>query len=184
MDLEAKIICLETNGLSCRKEFDPEYTCVLTGCKLTPGEDLLQKCKTLLEAIGKNGTEIVCVKRVGNHNGKPGVVKIKLPSLKDKIEILKAKRGLKDLPQYHRWYLRSSQSHEQRLLQQHTTGILEQKDNYFFNGSGKLIKKTGQHCSSNASKQPLGDIGGDLILKLEKLVSNFPTPESTPTAKK
>ena len=183
-DLEERIITLETQDPVARKEFDPDYTCVLSGCKHSSGEDLLQKCKDVLSAIGHSDKEIIRTKRVGQYDNKPGIIKIELQTLKDKIEVLKSKGALKDIPRYSKYFLRSSQSHEQQLLQQHTNEILEvlgKKDDYYFNGSGKLIKKSARG-SNNQSSHSLGDVGGELIAKLERLVNKFPTPESSPAA--
>ena len=172
--IEERIICLESGTV--KKEYDIDTTCVITGLGYSQGEDLLQKCKDLLKTIGMQNKTIVRVKRTPMYDNKPGVVKMEMSTLADKIAVLKEKKSLTNYPAYKKCFIRSSQSHEQRLLQQHTTEMLEilgKKDEYYFNGSGKLIKKRYQGGSgaNSTSTRPLGDISGQLIAALEALAN-------------
>ena len=59
--------------------------------------------------------------------------------------MLRSKGKLRDSDRFRRVYLRSSKSHEDRLLEQHTYELLKlqgKADDYTFTGSGKLVRKT------------------------------------------
>ena len=171
-NIESRIICLETDGVP-RKEYDIDTTCVITGWRNKTGENLVEECKTMLTKLGVS-KEVIRAKRVGNFDGKSGVVKMELSSLQDKIDVLNKKKELQHIEPYTKWFIRSSQSHEQRLLQQHTMELLEllgKKDDYYFNGSGKLIKKRWQRDGPTLqSNRPLGDVNATILASLEKLV--------------
>ena len=78
------------------KPFPVETTCVLNGIKEF-GENLKSKCEhTIHDALGLPSIEIKEVARVGDHDGKPGIVKLETRSLNDKINILRNKGKLRD----------------------------------------------------------------------------------------
>ncbi len=59
-------------------------------------EDITDAARRLVEeATGEEDIEVVRATRLGAHNGKPGVVKIQVPSEEDKIRLLRGKRNLK-----------------------------------------------------------------------------------------
>ena len=75
--------------------------------------------------------------------GEPGLVKTKLPTVNDKVTALRAKRNLLDTG-YRRVYIRSSQSHSDRIMQQSLQTILSDIPNgerYRVTGHGKIVKK-------------------------------------------
>ena len=137
--LEQKILEVKVDS----KDYDIDTTCVVTGMYFQTDENLLERCKELVHVtLDCPHVDIKQVKRTKEHEGRHGIVKIEFHSLADKISVLRKKKKLKELGS--RIFIRSSLSHEQRLLQQHTMEILKMlgKDNeYYINGSGRLIAK-------------------------------------------
>lgn len=81
-------------------------------------------------------------------NNKPGIVKIQFTCLGDKIAALRAKRKLTENDQYKRVYIRSSQSHTERLLHLNTQILLKEcgaEGRYRLTGSGRLVPKDGNN---------------------------------------
>ena len=117
-----------------------DTTCVVTGLKYEFNENLLERCKDLLEnGLKLDRIELANVVRTPMYEGKPGVVKMEFNSTNDKITVLQNKGRLKDNARFSRVFVRSSKSHEQRLLEKHTKellGITGKGDDYYFNGSG------------------------------------------------
>ena len=129
-DYEKKISDLEHQiaevSLKEKKKFDVDDTIVITGLRHQHGEDLKQVCNNLFE----NGLKLPTIKsvnaeRFGMRDGRPGIIKVQLRNLAEKLDVLHAKGNLKHFPPFDKVYIRPSQSHEQRLLQQHTTEVLK-----------------------------------------------------------
>ena len=145
-DCDDKIKKLETKLLEVEvlnKDYDVDRTCVVTGVRYEHGENLLEKCKSLVhETLELPDIPIKQTKRTPMYDNKPGVVKLEFHSLADKITVLRKKQKLKDLGS--RIFIRSSQTHEQRLLQQHTMEILKmlgRENDFYINGRGRLVAK-------------------------------------------
>ena len=65
-------------------------------------------------------------------------------SKREKIELLRAKTTLSRKPDYSRVYIRSSQTHEERLIRLNTQALLNLIPNgskYRIAGSGRLVEK-------------------------------------------
>ena len=111
-------------------------TCMISGIKKDSGKNLKQKCTNLLkDGLGLPEIEIVNVARVGDCDDRPGIIKLQTKTINDKIKILRYKGKLRDNT-YCRVYIRSSKSHEQRLLEQHTMELLTMQgkaNDYTFN---------------------------------------------------
>ena len=81
--------------------------------------------------------------RLRSYNEKPGLVKIRLSSVEDKVAALRRKRNLHQAG-YGSVFIRSSQSHTDRLIQQNIHTMLRELpngDNYMVTGNGRLVKK-------------------------------------------
>ena len=130
-----------------KEPFHTDVTCVLTGIRHSANEDLDLICKDIVQGSGGldlKDVNIIRTARVGMKPGKQGVVKMQLETLNDKLKVLRAKAKLKDKDRYKRIYIRTSKSHEQRLIELHTQEILGHlgiADQYFFTGSGRYSKK-------------------------------------------
>ena len=147
-----RIETLERSGAEA-VDFSPEVTTVVTGLKYTEEEDILQKVKDLIRiGLGLN-INVKQAMRTPPRNGKPGtVVKIEFQSKLDKITVLKKKKDLRNSNGYKNVYMRSSQSHMERMLHSNTMTILKEMGadkKYTFLG-GKLINKDQQ----NADRTP------------------------------
>lgn len=101
--------------------FDPEETVVVMRLeKLHNETDISLKsiCENLVSFINPTLVpSIVAVRRLGDQNGRSGIVKIQLTSVTEKIALLKGKLSLKSpISPYQAVTLRTSQTHEGRLL--------------------------------------------------------------------
>ena len=93
--------------------------------------------------LGLVNTQVEKAKRLSSRNDKPGLVKIRFPTVDDKIAALRAKQNLNGTG-YRRVYLRSSQSHTDRIMLQNMQAVLTELSNgdrYRVTGHGKLVKK-------------------------------------------
>ena len=125
-------------------DFPVETTLVCSGLKETAHEDIHDKAQELIECgLGLVNVQVERSVRLQSRNDKPGLVKIKLPTVNDKVTALRAKRNLLDTG-YRRVYIRSSQSHSDRIMQQNLQTILSEIHNgesYRVTGHGKIVKK-------------------------------------------
>ena len=143
--LENRISDMETNiSTQNSHQFDTETTIVATGIRYTEGENILKKCQELIrDGIGSD-IKVKNAKRTPFRENKPGaVVKIEFENKEDKINVLKQKKNLANSV-YKKVFIRSSQTHAERLMQLNTMTLLKElgKDNKFrILGNGKLVEK-------------------------------------------
>ena len=152
LELQARLNKVESGTVGA--DFPIDTTCVVTGLKYEVGEDLHTKCSDLVHnALSLKDVQIKNTMRTPMRNGKPGLVKVEFYNKNDKILVLQNKRKLNEISHLKLIRFRSSLSHEQRLLQQHTMELLRlqgKEQEYFFNGSGKLIKKAYPGLNTNS----------------------------------
>jgi molecular chaperone GrpE (heat shock protein) len=137
-DFEAKIAEFT------RESFHPDNTVVVTGIRYSQGEDIVQKAKSLIIDGLNLDVDVVNAARTPFREGKPGIVKIEFNSKAEKITVLRAKKTLANSEHYQRVYIRSSQTHTERLLQLNTKTILKElgaEEKYRLTGSGRLVLK-------------------------------------------
>lgn len=129
-----------------RADFDVDTTVVVINMKEEREENVSEKCAQLIECgLGLRDIKPVQCKRLPGRDGKPGVVKVQLRTRQDKINVLQHKGELSKTQAYKRVYIRSSQTHEERLMRlnlQTLMNDLPNGNNYRFTGNGRLIKKT------------------------------------------
>ena len=132
-------------ALAAGKAFDPDKTVVIYNISKPVDETEAQLNQAITDIFSQGlqlpGIEIVSVKRCF---GTPGPVKVELPNLTCKIEVLRAKSTLKQKTQYSQLYIRSSKSHEERLMEINLKQVLDELDmtNVFrFTGSGRLVRR-------------------------------------------
>ena len=127
-----------------QEDFPVDTTIVCTGLRETAHEDIYEKAQDLVEnGLGLVNTQVEKAKRLSSRNDKPGLVKIRFPTVDDKIAALRAKPNLNGTG-YRRVYLRSSQSHTDRIMLQNMQAVLTELpngDRYRVTGHGKLVKK-------------------------------------------
>ena len=86
---------------------------------------------------------------------KPGLVKMEFNTIDDKVAVLRAKQNLSVKGgKYERVYIRSSQTHEERLMRLNFDTLLKEipamKDTHRITGNGRLVKLDG---NDNRNKQ-------------------------------
>ena len=132
------------------QDFDPEYTVIVTNVTYSDTEDLTTKCQEIIDHIRTSSTPplepipVVKAIRTPFRDRKPGVIKLQLPTVQNKKDILKGKRSLSNSTQYSRAFIRGSQSHTERLLHLNTNTLLNElglADRYRVSGNGRLVPK-------------------------------------------
>jgi BMFP domain-containing protein YqiC len=138
--------------------FDPEVTIVAVNLNEEQGERLEEKISDLFhEGLGIRDIEPRRFTRLVGRYGKPGIVKIELGCKDDKINILRAKSQLKHSDEFRRVYLRSSQTHAERLMSLNFREILKEipnGNNYRVSGNGKILKKEDGNGFENTRPKP------------------------------
>ncbi len=120
-DIENRLTKLEST-----KEFDPEVTVIAINLEQSGGEIIMDKAHELVRNGMCSDVNIVRAKRLTPHGRAPGLVKIELPTLHDKIELLRKKVDLVDSRVYSKVFVRSSKSHTERLVEINTQMILKE----------------------------------------------------------
>jgi len=109
---------------------DNDRGIMVSGIPFTEGEELLQKVKDVLVALGNNVSNDVDIKKVARFragpNNRPGLVKVTFDTVDEKVIVLRNKMALKDNETYKNVYLKSCKSHAERLIEQNTRAILRQ----------------------------------------------------------
>ena len=126
--------------------FEPDYTVIITQLPVQPSEDDLLTCTNQLIQVSLElpGIEVVKVERTQSRGGKPGVVKVLLSSVQDKVDILKSKRKLKESEAHKRVYIHGSRTPAERILYNNMRAMLRELPNgqqYRISGNGKLVRK-------------------------------------------
>ena len=178
--LEYRIAQLEVDGTDANlKSGDPlentNLTVVVTNVFQHPEEDPVETAKALLTAMGRDNTNtriaskvtVSAAKRLPNrsHRG-PSLLKISFLSLEEKKYILRNKSLLKNTTGYERVFLRSSQTHMERLLHINFRTMLDKlpwgKD-YRLTASGRIVEKNVDtrhpHLSHNEGTYTSGNPG-------------------------
>lgn len=142
-ELQTRVGRVEESGE--REAYSPARTIVATGIPFAQNEDIKSKAKDLVDKGLKVRARIINVERTPLREGnRPGIVKIELDTKEEKIEALRAKGRLATSERYKSVYIRSAQSHEERLLHQNTRLLLKEmgaEQRYRITGSGRLVTK-------------------------------------------
>ena len=140
--LRNRVSCLESGE---KEAYNPARTIVATGVQYSRGEDIQKKAKELVDKVLKVKGQIVNVERTPIRDGnRPGIVKIEFKTKEEKIEALRAKGRLSSSQTHKSVYIRSAQSHEERLLHQNTRVLLKEmgaEQRFRITGSGRLVPK-------------------------------------------
>jgi hypothetical protein len=135
--------------------FDVETTIVAQGVPVTPGHDPFRQAEDLVyNGIGTQGVSVVRAKRLSTRNNKPGLMKIEVRSLDEKIRILRDKKKLANHNVYGRVFVRSSKSHAERLMEANLWLLLQQLPQGHqlrVAGSGKLVFSDPAYQPSSSS---------------------------------
>ena len=141
--------------------FSPEVTIVAFGVSQKDNENPKVVAEQLVQqGVGLQEIPVVRAIRLGSRNGKSGVLKIELASKENKIEVLQNKTNLALSQSYRSVFLRSSQTHAERLIQLNFKTILQELPNgtnYHVTGNGRLVRQQlseGRNRSSNFNQKP------------------------------
>ena len=126
-----------------RNHFDCEQTIIAQNVPDSPGKDIIDLAKDLIyQGTNTHDVMVVRAKRLTGYNNKPGLLKIELQSLTEKIKVLRNKQKLKDHHSYNRVYIRSSKTHAERMMESNLTVLLQQLpygNQYRIAGNGRLV---------------------------------------------
>lgn len=140
----------------CGASFPPELSIIASDIPKSRNENLVDKFNIMArEGLKLEGIEAVAAERLPSTRYKgtrPPLVKIELKCLSDKIKVLQEKQVLKANDVYKDVFLKSSQSHTERLLELNLATVLKHIPNgkdFRFTGSGRLVKKNDQRTQDN-----------------------------------
>lgn len=138
---------------------DPNLTIMVYDLRYSEGENLEQKVNEILQALGdqvSNNVLVTAVKRLPSRiPNRPGLVKISLQNIDEKVLILRNKWKLKDSENFKRVFLKSSKSHAERLIELNTRAILRHLpggNDYRIDANGRIRPRTqpDQQTGNNA----------------------------------
>lgn len=147
-----------------KKEFPAESTLIATKVPFELNENTVDVANDMISQLNElddtgntlNGVTVINAIRVkprgAGPNSRPGLMKIQLKSEKEKVQVLRAKQNLKKCEKYKNVYLRSSKSHEERLIELNFKTLLKElnlEKQYHFTGSGRMIKHGDDHEGNN-----------------------------------
>ena len=138
------------------KETDPlsnhDLTVIVSGLPVYPNEDPMISAQNVIDNLGndhhnipiRTQVQVVKAKRLPNRiASRPPLMKISVGSLDQKKLILSHKKNLQQTP-FRNLYIRSSKSHEERLIELNARTILEHSPwgkDFRISGSGRIISK-------------------------------------------
>ena len=140
------------------QEYDPEVTVVATNIPVVANENIMDVANHLIE----NGLKLptlapVRAMRMKSRNRYPGLVKIELPTVNDKVTVLRSKKKLADTREYKTVYLRTSESHSQRLAGYNFRKLLQQipgGNNFRVAANGRITPKVNPNPHLNQGIDP------------------------------
>lgn len=143
-----------------QEQFPVDTTIVVINLQYRIGEDIDQVCRVLItEGLGLDIIPKKCM-RLKSNNDKTGLVKIGFQNLQEKITVLREKQRLTQSPRFKRVYIRSSQSHEQRLANFNFKTLLDVLPNgsqLRITSNGRIVKKDDSQQEHQQRNDPRGD---------------------------
>ena len=127
-----------------RDPFEPDVTVVAYNVKTFVNEQIESTTKRMLDVMGLNQTKIVRVERLESRGRKPGLVKIELENIKEKVKVLRNKYNLNLSRDFTGVFIRSAQTHAERTQERNMKVILKELpngNNYKLTGHGILVRK-------------------------------------------
>lgn len=167
--VENKIVVLEEKQMDQipKQDYPVETSVVIINWREEVDEDIQAKCTDLLQnKLGmRDMIPMQCV-RLRSRNTKPGVVKLQFRSKQEKIDVLRKKHELRKLQPFKHVYIRSAQSHEERLMRQNLEFLMKELPNgneLRLTGNGRLVRKTDDSSQAEgpgSSQEGRGSSGG------------------------
>ena len=140
----------------------PNVFGIVTGLVDQPGEDILQRAKELVTALGEEMTSAVQVTDAAHlrakFRGRSGPVKISFRSLNEKVRVLRKKTVLKDSDLYKDVYIKRCKSHTERMIELNARTLfnhIPQGENFRVDASGRIRARQG-----DGQRQPPPPQGG------------------------
>lgn len=124
---------------------NPEVTIIATNVELEHDEDILETARDLVSQLSESATVTAAARLRSRVQGKPGLVKISLSTVEEKVKILREKRKLKEVGRYRNVFLRGSKSHTERLIELNARTLLSEIPHghqYRITSNGRIVKKT------------------------------------------
>lgn len=121
LDTEVRILCARMVKMeqkisekeAKKKSFDPDVSLIVVELPQSEGEDLMAKVNDLLH-VGLGCDTVLCpaaVERVRARGDQPGLVKVELSSVQEKVTVLHRKSKLRDNDSFNKVYVSSAKSH-------------------------------------------------------------------------
>lgn len=122
--------------------FDPDVSIVVMGLPYDENENLAEKMKEVIEEGCACDEEVtlVALERLRARGSGPGVVKVALASVKEKVVVLRGKFNLKSNDKYRKVFIRTAKSHTEHVMEENFKELLCDLPNgkdYFVSGNGK-----------------------------------------------
>lgn len=153
LDTEVGILCARMGNIEQKiaeravKSFDPEVSLIVFGLHQTEGENLMAKVKDLLHSgLGCDASLYpVAVERLQARGDLPGLVKVQMGSVDEKVWVLRKKSKLRDVESFGNVYVSSAKTHAERLVELNFRTLLRESPagkNFYVSQNGRLMKKT------------------------------------------
>jgi hypothetical protein len=131
------------------QEYPVETSVIVINLREEGNEDIGGKCEDLISnRLGLRDIKPVRCERLKSRSAKPSLVKIQLKTKQDKINVLRHKTELKKTEDIKRVYIRSEQSHEERLMRQNMEVLMKELPvggNYRLAANGRLLKRENEN---------------------------------------
>lgn len=140
--LEEKI----TREKAMQPRYDPSVSVTVSGLAFLEGENVLDRVNCLLsEGLKCNPMPtVVAAERLTPRGRGPGLIKVELKSVSEKVELLRRKQVLRKDDRFGNVYIQSAKSHAERLVELNFRTLLRElplgKD-FFVSTNGRLIKR-------------------------------------------
>lgn len=133
-------------------DYDPEVSVIMSMVPQTDGEDIQKVAEDIIhEGLGIPEVPVVRAMRLrqreareGQRRPGPPLVKVQLPSLEMKKQVLRSKTKLNNTGRWSRVWIRSSKSHVERLIDLNFRKILDMipsGSTMTVTNSGRIVKK-------------------------------------------
>lgn len=130
------------------KHYLEDHTIVIQRLQYEKEENLEAKVQDLLSQISTNTSYVRCMRMQQRDQTHTPLVKVQFESKDSKIMMLKNKGELKRSAKYRNTYIRSSQTHEERVSRQNIDTIMKElnlQHKFRVTGSGKLVPQDPQY---------------------------------------
>ena len=131
-----------------------DITVIVKDLPTTPGEDLLMKARELISALGEDvssNARVVAASRLQSRfQNKPGLVKISLADVEQKILVVRNKFKLKNHRVFKRVFIQSAKSNVERLLELNARTLLRelpQGRSYRVSANGRILHRQGNEAA-------------------------------------